>query len=457
MLTGGLYLLRDLAFLAGFAALLRHVFGEPPRAGKWRLPTALAAGAAVSLTGYALLFGKTEDAPAVIDFLGTLVAFAAVPFLFRKARFWRSLAVLFLFSATVDTLWSFLAALFDQPLQVELIFETAVFALVLSAVLWSAKKSDFNVLAGAFSEIPAWMTVALILFELTCYYKEFGESSRWYAVLYAISACLIFLSILYLAFRVFRLVHTQNEILQRLNEQLLYGTARERSDEQLRRFRHDVKNHTIVLGAMLGAGDAAGAKRYMDTLQEDLQTGELRFSTGNPTVNALMNVKAASAKKEGITVTFSGLIPESGIEPKDMCVAVGNLLDNAVEACRKQGGGTVRFAAVRSANSLLLHITNPTDETLKLADGQLPATTKKDAPKNHGIGLRNVRDIAKKYNGTLRLSGEHGEFSAELLLTLPTDEGGPHEKEPTANLHVPAAEPAADGGRDDGGDGARKG
>ena len=123
-------------------------------------------------------------------------------------------------------------------------------------------------MAGAFHEIPVWLLISLFLFELTNYYKEFGVSEAWYNFLYVVSSCLVFLSILYLAFRVFRLVYAQNDILRRLNEQLLYEDERERSDESLRRFRHDFKNHAIVIGAMLEQGDVSGARRYFAELSD---------------------------------------------------------------------------------------------------------------------------------------------------------------------------------------------
>ena len=77
----------------------------------------------------------------------------------------------------------------------------------------------------------------------------------------------------------------------------------------------------------------------------------------------------------------------------------------------------IRIQAIPSNNVLVLSFVNPSLRKKKAAFGELPKTTKKDI-KAHGIGLKNVRDIAKKYNGALHLSIEKELFTAELLLEL---------------------------------------
>ena len=419
-MTVALFCLKDLLAVFSFLLILWGVFSEQPRPDKWR-PIALAAVCASCTVGGYLLLSRVTDEHVfdTLDFINNALAVCAFPFMFRKPKFWRGFAVLFLYYCTVDTLWSFLAALFQAGIIPELIFDILISVAVIVAVQRGRNHRELNVLAGAFAEIPAWMIVSLFLFELTCYYKEFGISQTWYDIFYAVSACLIFVSILYLAFRVFRLVYTQNDILRQLNEQLLYATQKEQSDETLRRFRHDFKNHTIVLNAMLEQGDPNGAKRYLDGITADIAGAIHRFSTGNSVVNSLLNIKSAAAAEQETSILFDGMIPETGVEPKDMCVLVGNLIDNAVEACAKLPEGTeriVRISATAKNNTLLLRISNPTIGTT-VEKNKLPSTTKADK-RSHGIGLKNVRDIAKKYNGTLRVEAENGEFSAEILLEI---------------------------------------
>ena len=416
-----LFCLENLVSLLSFYLILRYIFKESPRTENWRPAVCAMISIVADVSGFLLLPSRTEYAFELLDFSATVIALFSMLLLFRKPRFWRGFAVLFLYFATIDTLWSFLATFFKTGILQESVFDLILTGAVCIAVCKGANHKDLNVMAGAFHEIPVWLLISLFLFELTNYYKEFGISETWYNFLYVISSCLVFLSILYLVFRVFRLVYTQNDILQKLNEQLLYESQREQSDESLRRFRHDFKNHAIAVNAMLEQGDTEGAKRYFTGISSDISQSLPKFSTGNSIVNSLLHIKSADAAVHNAEILFDGVIPAEGIEPKDMCVCVGNLMDNAVEACAALSGTekkTISVSSLIQNNMFLLTVQNPVAASRKLKKNQTPATTKSDK-RAHGIGLRNVRDVAKKYNGMLQLSAANGVFTAELFMELP--------------------------------------
>lgn len=413
-----LYCLKDVLALFSYYLILHLVFKEVLQKGVWRSVAYACFSIVCSTAGYLLLTPRTEDSYAILDFIATVIALAGLPFILKKPRFWRSLAILFIYYATVDTLWSFVATFTGAEILWECVFDIVMSGFVCFAVLRGANHNNLNVLAGAFQEIPVWLLISLFLFELTNYYKEFGTSETGYNLMYVISSCLVFISILYLMFRVFRLVYTQNSIMKQLNDHLAYESSRIKSDEVLRRFRHDFKNHVIVLNAMLEQGDYEKAKGYFSSVSEEFTGKQSSFSTGNSVVDSLLSIKVVTAAMQNTEILFDGVIPERGIEPKDMCICFGNLLDNAIEACAalpEETERTIRIQAIPSNNVLVLSFVNPATQKSKTAFGQLPQTTKKDV-KVHGIGLKNVRDIAKKYNGALHLSSENGTFTAELLL-----------------------------------------
>ena len=418
-----LFCVESLVSLLSFYLILRYIFKESPRTEKWRQVLCAVSSILADATGFLLLPLRTEYAFELLDFIATVIALFSIPLLFRKPRFWRGFAVLFLYYATIDTLWSFLATFFKTGILQESIFHLILTGAVCIAVYKGTNHKDLNIMAGAFHEIPVWLLVSLFLFELTNYYKEFGISETWYNLLYVISSCLVFLSILYLVFRVFRLVYTQNAIMRQLNDQLIQESNRIDSDERLRRFRHDLRNHTTVINAMLEQGEYDNAKQYFNSLTTDLYSPTTKYSTGNTVVDSLLNVQAQRASEQNISIVFDGAIPEQGIAPKDMCVCFGNLLDNAIDACATLPVGTERFVRIQSIsqnNVLILSFVNPVASTKKIVSGELPKTTKKDV-KAHGIGLRNVRDTAKKYNGSLHLSTGNEQFTAELLIELESD------------------------------------
>lgn len=425
MLTPLLLGFKDLIALASYIFLIHRVFQESLRNDKWRFFTLTAISLSVSIGGYFLLSEEIEEVFAVLDFAATVISLASIPFLFWKCRFWRAVAVFFIYYATVDMFWSFLAGAFDASIIAESIFDIIVSSLVIIAVFLGTNHKEVNIIAGAFKEIPVWLILSLLLFEWSSYYREFGISKTWNDIMYAVSASLVFLSILYLVFRVFRLVYMQNMILQKLNDQLVYTTQKEELDETLRSFRHDFKNHSLVLNAMLEQGNMTGAKAYLKNLTEDISGSMPKFSTGNEVVNSLLSIKSSAAAKDNIRIVIDGTIPPQGIAPKDMCIIVGNLLDNAIEACRKLPETVDKQIMIQTGmegNMLFISVRNPAQSGAPFSADNLPKTTKTNS-RIHGIGLKNVRDIAKKYNGRLSLSMKNDYFNADVLLELKTTGG----------------------------------
>ena len=417
--------IKDLIALTSYIFLIKCVFQESLREDKWRFFTLAGISLLVSIGGYYLLYKKIEEVFAVLDFAATVISLSTIPFLFRKCRFWRAVAVFFIYYATVDMFWSFLAGAFDASIIAESVFDIIVSTVVIIVVFLGTNHKDVNIIAGAFKEIPVWLILSLLLFEWSSYYREFGISKTWNDFMYAVSASLVFLSILYLVFRVFRLVYTQNTILQKLNDQLLYASQKEKSDDILRSFRHDFKNHSLVLNAMLEQGNMTGAKAYLSDLTTEISGAIPKFSTGNEVVNSLLSIKSAAAAKDNISLLFDGTIPPQGVAPKDMCIVVGNLLDNAIEACRKLPETEEKCITVQTGmegNLLFISVRNPSPDNGTIYTDSLPKTTKTNS-RIHGIGLKNVRDIAKKYNGKLVVSMKNSYFSAEVLLELNTNGG----------------------------------
>ncbi len=415
-----LYYIKDVFAVLSLVYLLKTVFSEKLREKK--------TGIVICMTVPLIYIFCTQFfvAPVflyryeLLDAISNFFYIAAVFICLKKPAFFRSVAVLFIYIFTVDMLWSFVAGLFNNSIIAECAFNSLLFGGVFFAIKQLSKKDDINILAGAFKEVPRWMIMALLLFELTCYYKEFGISASWYDFLYAVSACMIFVCILALVMRIFRLIYMQNSILARLNEQLLYSEQQSRSDEALRSFRHDYKNHIIVINSMFEQGDTEGAKRYFEKLKSDTSSSVNSFSTGNSVVNSLLNVKKADAEKCNAVIDFSGIVPEKGIDGKDMCICVGNLIDNALEACHKLPEDikkVISISGVVRKGTMLLTVKNPAGGIKLKKSGGLFATTKKDI-KAHGIGLKNVKAIAEKYSGELILTREDEEFTAELMLQL---------------------------------------
>ncbi|MBQ6020356.1 MAG: GHKL domain-containing protein [Clostridia bacterium] len=336
--------------------------------------------------------------------------------LFKDRRQFKTLFTVIIYDATVEMFYSLIAPYLSAAPWLEELCCALLHLTVGAIVFLAAKRSVVNVLPEVFSDIPKWIWAVLLLFELTCYYKEFGEAASWYGVLYTGSSATVILCVLYLVFKILRLIRRQNGIIEQLDAQRAYGETLRTGDEELRRFRHDYKNHMIVVNALLAAGKTDEAREYLSAIDSTVDCTVRRISTGNFVADAIINSKAVAAAKSNAPIEFTGTIPAQGIRNEDLCTVLSNLLDNAIEAVSKSDvtDKTIRIGAGIKGESFFMRITNSAVPTN--INGSF-ATTKRDRL-NHGIGLRNVRRTVEAYYGKLNLKNENGVFTAELMMLL---------------------------------------
>lgn len=187
-------------------------------------------------------------------------------------------------------------------------------------------------------------------------------------------------------------------------------------DEKMRRFRHDMNAHIQVMKALCEENDNPKMKNYLEAIIKESAINEVKVYTGNRAVDAIIRRMLGDAKKRKIKVEINGRLPEKmQIQEFDLCTMVSNLLKNAIEACEKiddRGKKCIHFETGVYNTHFYLLIKNTVVETVVVKNHQL-CTTKKDS-KNHGIGIRNVQEAVKKYDGKLELRCEDGWFIAEV-------------------------------------------
>ena len=106
--------------------------------------------------------------------------------------------------------------------------------------------------------------------------------------------------------------------------------------KQIRGWRHDYRNHIQTLKAYASAGNMDSIKTYLDELDTDLSTVDTVIKTGNAMADAILNSKISLAKSKNIPVQADAHIPLALTTPDiDLCVILGNLFDNAIEASLK--------------------------------------------------------------------------------------------------------------------------
>lgn len=185
----------------------------------------------------------------------------------------------------------------------------------------------------------------------------------------------------------------------------------------MRGWRHDYHNHLQVMKAELAAGQLAELSAYLDELEADLDRVDTYVKSGNLMVDAILNSKLSLAERDGVAVTCKARVPDAlTVDDVDLCVILGNLLDNAIEACAAlpADGRWLRVYVAARGSQLYASIQNSAVEDPSF--NQRNYISEKRG--NHGLGMKRVAAVVEKYEGFLNLANEPGVFAAEVSLPL---------------------------------------
>ena len=228
---------------------------------------------------------------------------------------------------------------------------------------------------------------------------------------------LIFISLEYLLQRIMKreedkTIIYQNKLMKQQMDEIenIYMT--------MRGWRHDYHNHIQSLKGYLSLNKVEQMKNYLNELETDLDSIDTLYHSGNLQLDSILNAKLAIAEKGQIRIHCDASIPpQLHVSDLDLCVILGNLLDNAIESCRKIKDPDERFIRVYIGilkKQLYISITNATSETVKQRTDHYFTTKRGD----HGHGLKRVDQVVKKYDGYLNRQNEPGVFATEIVLPL---------------------------------------
>ena len=196
-------------------------------------------------------------------------------------------------------------------------------------------------------------------------------------------------------------------LLGQIEAQKKYVAEAGQRFETYRSFRHDIRNHFLTLSGLIQGGKTNQALNYLQKLNGGTAGVFFPASSGNPVIDVLLAEKLSYAKNCGIAVSCRiSSIETIAVEDFDLCIVLGNLLDNAIAAARKADvvEPYIDIALIRKEDFLFLEISNGHARYDTVAEG---------------LGLRNVRKTLRKYDGTLSIEyGENG-IAVGALLCLP--------------------------------------
>lgn len=355
--------------------------------------------------------------------LGSFIFTLVVTTLFKVKWVYRFLFSLFIFlSNTCSELivGMFLSLLFDINIST-LQQKTVLFAictitskfLTYIIVLMTKRKryrTDFQSLKQnivlVFS-LPIASFLVMVLFLGCCYQIDNGV---FYVITLITSVGLAFANI-----AVFYIIDKQNELIEtkekllfaelHINNQVLHYQELNKHQNELRIFRHDIKNKLLSLMALVKDGKSDKALQIMENNLNWLEEMNSNIiNSGNPVIDAILQSKLHIAKDKNISLQISTkLAEEITIDELELGIVLGNALDNAIEAVEKNIEKSMKYISLTlmsTDNRISISISNPVEEDVNTEK----LVTSKTDKENHGYGIKSIKTIVQKHNGIVTFS-----------------------------------------------------
>jgi Signal transduction histidine kinase regulating citrate/malate metabolism len=186
---------------------------------------------------------------------------------------------------------------------------------------------------------------------------------------------------------------------------------------QIRGWRHDYRNHIQVMKTHAANGELDSIIKYLDELETDLTTIDTVIKTGNKMTDAILNSKISLARSKNVPVDITADISVAlTISELDLCVIIGNLFDNAIEAnlALPEDKRRLNIYMEMKGTQLYMSFTNMTaSKKQRKESGKYRSSKVGDG---HGFGLVRIDNIISRYGGYINRNSEDGAFTTEVLL-----------------------------------------
>lgn len=246
----------------------------------------------------------------------------------------------------------------------------------------------------------------------------FGWFSQWGACCVVAAVAAVLWNDWITAYRQSLTFAEENRQMQRqLTMQVEHYEQLQEKIQESRRIRHDFRQHLRVISSLAQENQNQELLSYVAGITEQNESTSFVQLAENTELNAILQYYYALAQKHGIAFSLRLDLPAHlGVPVVELGAVVGNLLENAVEACLRQPkeGRYIRMAGRLESDRLVLVVDNSFDGTLNRQDNRF--LSRKHA--GVGQGIESVRELVLRAGGTLRIHPEASVFQVDLSLPI---------------------------------------
>lgn len=188
--------------------------------------------------------------------------------------------------------------------------------------------------------------------------------------------------------------------------------------QSVRSIRHDLKQHFQVALTMLHSGKINEAVDYMEKYNDTVLDGiSNKVFCDNDVVNYIINSKSkiCSDRHIKIYIYIANEIPE--FSDLDLCVLLGNALDNAIEGVSGDGNNEIYLELRNVDNFFMISVKNTITNSVLEYNPNLIST--KNEKEVHGLGILSMKEVVQKYNGSIEFYESDNKFCCDMLLDIP--------------------------------------
>lgn len=214
------------------------------------------------------------------------------------------------------------------------------------------------------------------------------------------------------------------QLLQAKNQiavQKEYYDALSGQINEIREIKHDTRHFIGVIKRLAENGYYDELKHFLDEYDEMTETEPLPVFCENVVANSILGYYSLMAKEAGIRFCCTCSIPKGlSVSDIDLCIVLGNAVENAIEACKKLDNRQAGFVSVEARtvkNQLLIKIENSYNGCLSIQNGEY-ISTKND--KSHGLGMKNIKKVIESYRGFVKTEQTRDVFA--FMAAFPVEE-----------------------------------
>ena len=279
-----------------------------------------------------------------------------------------------------------------------------IYIVAASSILFFKKK--YNLFIHKREAIVIIITISMSGIQISLLRNIIDEQQKYYNIFLIILLCVIILNVILYYAMIYigkKNVAEKNYALMQkqfeLQSESIY--ALEQKYDETAKIRHDIKNYLALALNMAEQKKYTELVQFLETLlEEKINSITSYINTKRSVLGAVLNSKLSKAKSNGIEMKCYILSEFESISDMDLGILFANLLDNAIEGCeRNKNNSEIIVKTWTEVGYYFLEISNTVESDI-LSDNPYLKTKKKDS-ELHGVGLRSVRDIVKKYEGMI--------------------------------------------------------